>query len=428
MEWILYVGIAQALFVSGYVTSKSPRVSADYILTAWLIFLALPMITRITHTTYPDLIIPYLFDIRAFPLAFGPFLYLYAKSLIAPGFRWKAVKLIHFIPFLIFAVVQMKFPELFSFPEDGRLSPPPLIPRIHQLSILTSLIVYSIIVIVLLKRHRRQVPEYFSSITYRITLNWLLWITVGFIIAYSIPVFIKIMIRMFDLFPELREFRLHGHAFTFFIFVLGFFGLKQTPVYQKTDPGESKEQPFPSPVSVESNSTEDMAQPNPPPSSVSVESNSAEHTEEPTLLPPPVLVESNVKSPKYERSGLKEEHIQTYLERLEDYMRQSKPYLDANLNLESLARAINIPKHYITLILNKKLEKNFHQFINRYRLKNAIKQLQKKEKTQATILDIAYASGFNSKSTFNTLFKKHTQMTPSQFRKMHLKKEFDLSG
>ncbi len=388
MEWILYVGIAQALFVASYVISKSPHVLTDYILAIWLVFLSFPMITKITYSHYPNLIIPYVFDIRSFPLTFGPFLLLYTRSLITTGFKLKSIELVHFIPFVLFAAIQIIAPELFVFPESKALAPPPLTSRIHGLSILISLVSYSIFVLILLRRHRKQVAEYFSSNTQRVTLNWLHWITVGFIIAYSTPFLIKITVVFLDLSPVLHGIKLHGQAFTFFIFVLGFFGLKQSPVYQGTDTTENKEL-----------------------------SNS-----------PPVLIKNNKKNPKYERSGLKEDNIPAYLERLEDYMQQSKPYLDANLNIEVLARSIKIPKHYITLILNKKLEKNFHQFINHYRIRDAINQLQKNEKSQTTILEIAYASGFNSKSTFNTLFKKQTQMTPSEFRKKYHKKEFDLGG
>ncbi len=75
-----------------------------------------------------------------------------------------------------------------------------------------------------------------------------------------------------------------------------------------------------------------------------------------------------------------------------------------------------IPRHYITQILNEKHKKNFFTFINEYRVKEVIERLIDPRYRHYTILAIAFDSGFNSKTTFNSIFKTQTGLTPSEFR------------
>ncbi|MBN1397426.1 MAG: AraC family transcriptional regulator, partial [Bacteroidetes bacterium] len=70
-------------------------------------------------------------------------------------------------------------------------------------------------------------------------------------------------------------------------------------------------------------------------------------------------------------------------------------------------------------IINNSLNQNFYDFINSYRIKESKLMLEDKENKRKTVLEILYAVGYNSKSSFNVAFKKHTGMTPSQFKKMH---------
>jgi AraC-like DNA-binding protein len=67
-------------------------------------------------------------------------------------------------------------------------------------------------------------------------------------------------------------------------------------------------------------------------------------------------------------------------------------------------------------VLNEKHGKNFFTFINEYRVKDVISRFGNPENDKFTILAIAYDSGFNSKTTFNSIFKSQTGMTPSQYR------------
>lgn len=97
-------------------------------------------------------------------------------------------------------------------------------------------------------------------------------------------------------------------------------------------------------------------------------------------------------------------------------METDKPYLDRDLSIHDLASITGIPRHHITQVLNEKHGKNFFTFINEYRVKEVISRFGDPVNNNYTILAIAYDSGFNSKTTFNSIFKVQTGMTPSEFR------------
>jgi AraC-like DNA-binding protein len=94
-------------------------------------------------------------------------------------------------------------------------------------------------------------------------------------------------------------------------------------------------------------------------------------------------------------------------------------FLNQNLTLDETAKALKISKHLLSQYLNEKLGKSFTNFINEYRIEKAKELLQ--SKNNYTIEGLGYDSGFNSKSTFFTTFKRITGKTPSEFQKLHLK-------
>ena len=101
-------------------------------------------------------------------------------------------------------------------------------------------------------------------------------------------------------------------------------------------------------------------------------------------------------------------------------MQQNKPFLDPSLSLETLAKQINLPRNEVSLSINKIIGQHFFDFVNSYRINFAAKMLITNDgQPQKTVLEILYEVGFNSKSSFNSAFKKHLLMTPSQYRKLH---------
>ncbi len=105
------------------------------------------------------------------------------------------------------------------------------------------------------------------------------------------------------------------------------------------------------------------------------------------------------------------------IEALTAYMAREKPYLLPALTLEKLASQLQIPARTLSNIINRQFACNFFEFINSYRIEEAKRLLSDNGSAQKTMLDIMYEVGFNSKGTFNTLFKKKVGMTPSEYRR-----------
>lgn len=120
---------------------------------------------------------------------------------------------------------------------------------------------------------------------------------------------------------------------------------------------------------------------------------------------------------KYENSSLMPETAERYLKRLLQLMDTEKLYLDSNLTLAKLAEKLSIPAPHLSQIINERLNQNFIDFINTYRVAEAKRRLVDPAKKHYSVLAVAEEVGFNSKSSFNAVFKKHVQMTPSEFRK-----------
>jgi len=102
---------------------------------------------------------------------------------------------------------------------------------------------------------------------------------------------------------------------------------------------------------------------------------------------------------------------------LSQLMDHKQPFLDAELSLKRLAELINITPHQLSYVINEGFNENFFLFVNRYRVEKVKELLLDKEKKHLSILGIAFESGFNSKTSFNTTFKKISSQTPSEFKK-----------
>ena len=101
-------------------------------------------------------------------------------------------------------------------------------------------------------------------------------------------------------------------------------------------------------------------------------------------------------------------------------METEKVYLDPDLGLPQLAERLHMSTHDLSFVINEGFQENFFQFINRYRVEEAKILLRSDQHKHLSILGIAFESGFRSKTTFNTTFKKVTGLSPSQFMEADL--------
>jgi len=119
---------------------------------------------------------------------------------------------------------------------------------------------------------------------------------------------------------------------------------------------------------------------------------------------------------KYLMSNLESAKAAAYQKKLEECMRSENPYLDPELTLADLAEKLSMPSKHLSQIINEYFRQNFNDFINSYRIRAAIAKLSAEKSREDKLLKIAFESGFNSKSAFNSAFKKNTGFSPSEFR------------
>lgn len=126
---------------------------------------------------------------------------------------------------------------------------------------------------------------------------------------------------------------------------------------------------------------------------------------------------------KYKTFKLTNKESKAYLKMLVEFMEQEKPYLDTRCSLVGLAQELETSKEVLSQVVNRELHLNFNAFVNNYRVEEAKRKLRDPKENQYVILKIAHDVGFNSKSSFNAVFKKMTGLSPSQYRERHQKVE-----
>ncbi|WP_273566968.1 helix-turn-helix domain-containing protein [Maribacter halichondriae] len=99
------------------------------------------------------------------------------------------------------------------------------------------------------------------------------------------------------------------------------------------------------------------------------------------------------------------------------YMEREKPYLNPELNLKDLASSTNMTRAQLSEIINQGFNKNFNDFVNDYRVESFKRMLETDKQQQLSFLGMAYECGFNSKATFNRVFKKLSDTSPSEYLK-----------
>lgn len=122
---------------------------------------------------------------------------------------------------------------------------------------------------------------------------------------------------------------------------------------------------------------------------------------------------------KYVKSGLKEEQAEDYLRQLMLLMEKEKPYQDPDLSIYTLAQKLNISRNHLTQIINEKLNRNFYELINSYRVEEVKKMLLDPSFANITLTGIGLEAGFKSKTAFNLNFKKITGFTPTEWKRAH---------
>lgn len=125
---------------------------------------------------------------------------------------------------------------------------------------------------------------------------------------------------------------------------------------------------------------------------------------------------------KYHKSSLKAENSDALFRQVINLMEQENLYQENQLTLDFLSEKMGKQRHHLSQAINKESGKTFSEFVNNYRVQAAQRLLETTTKKELNVIEVAYKVGFNSKKAFNLVFKKHTGMTPTEFRKAQEKR------
>jgi AraC-like DNA-binding protein len=121
--------------------------------------------------------------------------------------------------------------------------------------------------------------------------------------------------------------------------------------------------------------------------------------------------------PRYERSGLTDAEASDLRAALVDAMEREQLYKDSDLTLADLADHLDTTPHKLSEVLNAELGQTFYDFVNGYRVRDVQRRIADDSSRNLKILALAMDAGFASKSTFNAVFRQHTGVTPSSYRR-----------
>lgn len=371
MKYIFLIAAFNALFFALLIFQKKKALH-DKVLILWLIYLGIytGIYALFSETMFDNFHILSASFISLL-LLHGPFLFLYISSLADINFKMNQTKLIHFAPFVLFnllLLIASQYPEIsegIRLNHTHGMHKPVWVFNLFLISVVLSGPFYFILSILSLKRLDVNIFNNFSTLE-NVNLSWLrkLIYTFGFIWT-ALMIFATIH-HVFNMFSWI--FCTHGLTLSLsvFIIIIGYLGLKQKEIFVN----------FP-------------------------DSGSEFVTEE---------------RAKYSGVAADEEETKHYVSNLRQYMDAEKPYLDPEISLPELSKRLGVSSHFLSRVINEQLGVNFFDFVNRYRVEEVKLRITDPKFNYLSILGIAFESGFNTKSTFNRVFKKTTGLTPKEFR------------
>ncbi|MFA5835095.1 MAG: helix-turn-helix domain-containing protein [Bacteroidota bacterium] len=373
---VLIVAASQSFLLAVLIFQKHRALFANRFLAALLFCFTVISIHLLIQDAGVYQIIPFVFVIVGIPLTASPLQFLYTKYLlrrqthIAPG-DW-----IHFALFLLFeSALLIAFVFGFvDFSEATAATPDtaPFFLRLFNWLLIAQGLFYVAAGLRLIIRFNKQLKEVLSSIE-QLQMNWLRNTTLAMLSAW---ILFLVEDTLMTQGINLSNYVFVSVVFAIYVYAMGFFGLMKSEIF--SDPSVEKVMHVVEEIEI----TQD-------------ENNGA----------------------KYQRSGLSDETAGQYLQSLLRLMEEKKIYRNSSLTLTELSEELSVSPHNLSEVINTKLRKNFYDFVNGYRLEEAKKDLADRSKQHLKILSIAFDAGFNSKATFNTLFKEQTGVTPSEYRK-----------
>lgn len=368
-------------------TFKSNNNKANKILGVFMLLLSLLLFSNFFYYIRLYSVVVYVryYFVMPIVLCVAPALLLYIEALTVEGFEFTKKKFRHFYPAILILILNLLLygslsnDDKYKFVVNGHLldftkesfhiRAVYAIKNFSDIVYYVQIVVYIILMIILFKRHKNNIEKYFSY-KEKISLNWLKI----FIITF---VFLSILDIFEDIFSlQLREYWeiIDAVEIILYVYFLGYFGIKQTVIYAAQSPILYKK-----------------------------------------LNPVQKNVAFNDHENKYVASCLSETQKNDIITGINSLMERDKLFLNSKLTIDVFANKLKTNKKYLSQTINEKYNKNFYSFVNEYRIKEAKKLLNNTEYKNLSIEGIAATVGFNSKSSFNSAFKKITGLTPSSY-------------
>ncbi len=386
-EDILYsitgLGILQGFFLAAlvYFHPKSDK-SVNIFLALYIFFLscliAMPLYLKVFSWRTSSFLQP-------LPMLIGPLLYLYLRS-FKEKVTWKKAWP-HFIVFLLFILpvtwhvtrMSAKYPDVEDIPAELLTHP---VTMSLMYARLVHLIIYYFLGRKVVQTYERSIEHLFSE-TSRISLKWARVLLNGHLLLFvTVLIIFSLMFRFPAQFNLLLLITM-GIA-TVFIYIATFKSIAQPTLWQeKASMGKEE---------------------------LEHEMEEAEAME---------IHTAKLESPKLARPGLNDDKMDAVISRITELMEKEKLYHEPELTLRQLADKLEVPTYQVSQVINDGMNKNFYDLINGYRVEEAKQLLLEPGNRNYTILSIGFEAGFNSKTTFNTVFKKFTGHTPTEYREKH---------
>lgn len=369
MIGLLVIGVFQAVLLVLLLLTKRNKSIADYILAGYLVLSGLLIFFTYLEIWNRNNDFQYLClaNLRTpFILLIGPVLWLYVKLVTEQHFRFKLKYLLTLIPFLLVSMLATRDYFRPDLAITAAPNPESLNNQFNFFFIIgliaISNIGYTAWGLALIGRYKKALKTYFSS-TEKINLYWLQFILISALISYSGISGLYIANAVFNLMGyQVLQQAGYGIA-AMLLLVIGFFGLRKGSIFTSSD--------------------------------IDFDLEKAIDMEEPTI------------------KLTSEEEV--FVHRLLEFMKVEKPHLDPDINLALLSGKMKVSSEYLSTILNSRLNKSFFDFINHYRVEEFKRLCKDPGKKNLTLISLAYDSGFNSKATFNRVFKREMNCTPSEY-------------
>ena len=371
----LIVAASQSLLLTILIFQKHRTLYANRFLAALMLCFTVISVHLLFQDSglYGKFPIPFL--IVGPPLTASPFQFLYTKYLLRGSTRFSRGDWLHFSLVVLFecALIFAYLFGLIDFAAAIASEPAtaPLFLRLFNLLLIVQGLAYAVLGLRLIARFNAQMKNVLSSVE-KIQMNWLRNTTLAMLSAW-ILFLVEDTLMTWGI--NLSNFVLVSIVFAVYVYAMGFVGLMKSEIFASPD----------------------------------VEKTMHQITE--------IDIDEEKSVSKYEKSGLSGDAAERIVAQLLEIMEKKRPYTDSLLTLSQLAEMLAVSPHYLSEVINSRLQKNFYDLVNGYRIEQVKKDLSDPAKSHLKLLSLAFDAGFNSKATFNTLFKESTGQTPSDYRK-----------